>query len=82
MTCSRSQLLGWHVTIEENKVAPTSASFSDLIRLMAKPKITIITTVATQTNPKILLLQAVYVQQTELTAPSPTLLVETVEETF
>ena len=49
---------------------------------MAKPKMTIITTVATQTNPKILLLQAVYRQQTELTAPSPTLLVETVAESI
>jgi hypothetical protein len=49
---------------------------------MAKHKITKITTIATQTNPKILLLQAVYIKQTELTAPSPTLLVEIVAETF
>lgn len=53
-----------------------------MTRLMAKPKMTIITTVATQTNLKILLLQAVYIQQTQLTAPSPTVLVETVAESF
>jgi hypothetical protein len=63
VTCSRSQLLCCHATIEENIVSSTSASFSDWTRLMAKPKMTIITTVATQTNPKILLLQAVYIQQ-------------------
>jgi len=53
-----------------------------MTRLMAKPKMTNIITVATQTKPKILLLQAVYIQQIELTAPSTTLLVETVAETF
>jgi hypothetical protein len=49
---------------------------------MAKPKMTNFTTVATQTNPKIILLQEVYIQQTELTTPFPTLLVETVAETY
>jgi len=82
VTCSRSQLLCCHTTIEENKVSSTSASFNDLTSLMAKHKMTKITTIATQTNPKILLLQAVYIKQAELTAPSPTLLVEIVAETF